>query len=106
MVLVCHAHKFIYVKPRKTAGTSIEMAFEQACLPTGTQITQGRPALVSPECVIGARDGDGIFYRDGSSIWEGHTPAATLFASSNAAHIQKPTGPISFGPEPQEAQHD
>lgn len=32
-MLVSHTHKFIYLKTRKTAGTSVEAYFDQFCLP-------------------------------------------------------------------------
>ena len=33
VLLVSHTHKFIYLKTRKTAGTSVEAYFDQFCLP-------------------------------------------------------------------------
>ena len=36
MVLVSHAAEFIYMKTRKTAGTTVEMYFERFCVPPGT----------------------------------------------------------------------
>jgi hypothetical protein len=32
-MIICHAHKFIFIKTRKTAGTSIEIALSQFCGP-------------------------------------------------------------------------
>lgn len=30
-MIVCHEHKFIFIKTRKTAGTSAEIALSQHC---------------------------------------------------------------------------
>lgn len=55
MVLVCHKHAFIYLKTRKTAGTSIEMALETLCVPPGQAITEPRPVQKSEYGIVGRR---------------------------------------------------
>ncbi len=42
-MIVCHAHKFIFIKTRKTAGTSVEIALSKYCGPDDiiTRITPG-----------------------------------------------------------------
>ena len=42
-MIVCHAHRFIFVKTRKTAGTSVEIALSKFCGPDDV-ITRDTPA--------------------------------------------------------------
>jgi len=55
MVLVCHSHKFIFLKSRKTAGTSAEMFLEPACAPKGHIVQESVKALITKEGIIGSR---------------------------------------------------
>lgn len=55
MVLVCHKHEFIFLKTRKTAGTSVEMVLEKLCLPEGSESVELRPASVTEYGVVGRR---------------------------------------------------
>lgn len=55
MVMVSHTHEFIVLKSRKTAGTSIEMAFEPLCGPPRAEITEATPARVTAQGIIGRR---------------------------------------------------
>lgn len=55
MVLVCHKHDFIFLKTRKTAGTSIEMALEPLCVPPGQKIVEFHPVQVSEYGIVGRR---------------------------------------------------
>ncbi len=55
MVLVCHKHPFIFLKTRKTAGKSVEMALETLCVPPGQAITEPRPYQNSEYGIIGRR---------------------------------------------------
>ncbi len=55
MVLVSHAHAFVFLKTRKTAGTSIEMALEALCAPPGHVVREKTPARLSRRGIIGAR---------------------------------------------------
>lgn len=58
MVLVCHKHDFIFLKTRKTAGTSIEMALETLCVPPGQEIVEPRPIQFSEYGIVGRRGDD------------------------------------------------
>jgi hypothetical protein len=44
-VIVCHRHRFIFLKTRKTAGTSIELSLRPSCGPDDivTPVTEDRP---------------------------------------------------------------
>lgn len=72
MVLVSHTAKFIYMKTRKTAGTTVEMYFERFCVPEGT--ATGAEAVretVTAAGIVGSR-------RDGKrpgDVWQNHMPA-------------------------------
>jgi hypothetical protein len=55
MVLVCHEHKFIFLKTRKTAGTSVEMLLEPLCAPAGHTVAERTHAIVSEKGVVGSR---------------------------------------------------
>lgn len=72
MVLVSHSAGFIYMKTRKTAGTTVEMYFERFCVPEGT--ATGAEAVretVTATGVVGSR-------RDGKrpgDVWRNHMPA-------------------------------
>lgn len=76
-MLVSHRHRFIYLKTRKTAGTSVEILLEQHC--HGPEPYPGpvhyRPALVTQDGIIGAR----WRHRPGeSNPWPAHIAAAAL----------------------------
>ena len=55
MVLVCHGPRFIYLKTRKTAGTSVEMALEPFCAPPGHTITERTAGLRTERGIVGHR---------------------------------------------------
>ncbi len=55
MVLVSHDFQFIYLKSRKVAGTSVEMALEPFCAPLGHVVDNATPAIRSPRGIVGAR---------------------------------------------------
>ncbi len=59
-MLVSHRYRFIYLKTRKTAGSSIELAFEPYARPEGWTPPDGDPAFATEEMVseagiVGAR---------------------------------------------------
>ncbi|WP_172298645.1 sulfotransferase family 2 domain-containing protein [Pseudoruegeria sp. HB172150] len=58
-MLVSHTNKFIYLKTRKTASTTIEGALERFCAPPGHKIEHYRPFLSTEYGVIAARAGGG-----------------------------------------------
>lgn len=57
MVLVSHTHKFIFVKNKKVAGTSVEGLYERYCVdPVDVTIpTHVAPTRVSAYGIVGAR---------------------------------------------------
>lgn len=55
MVMVSHRHEFIFLKSRKTAGTTIEMALEPLCGPPRAEVTEATPARVTAQGIIGRR---------------------------------------------------
>jgi hypothetical protein len=81
-LLLSHVHRFIYTKTVKTAGTSVEIYFENACLPPGHSIGRGHHTeqSVTPQGVIGYRGGD----RSGRT-WYNHMPANEIRALAGDA---------------------
>jgi len=55
MVKASHAREFIFLKTRKTAGTSIEMALEPWCRPPGAVVVEQTPALILKTGIVGRR---------------------------------------------------
>lgn len=55
MVLVCHPHRFVFLKTRKTAGTSVEMVLEPLCRAPGHEVTEKTRAAFTPNGIVGAR---------------------------------------------------
>jgi hypothetical protein len=75
MVLVCHPHRFVFLKTRKTASTSVEMYLERFCVPEGHP--HGSEAVhetVTPAGIIGAR----LQGRPEGVQWYNHMPAAKV----------------------------
>ncbi|WP_264210955.1 sulfotransferase family protein [Leisingera thetidis] len=73
MVLVCHDHKFIFLKTRKTAGTSIEMLLEPLCTPPGRTVTERTSGCASKHGIVGFRLlGEKT---EPPSVWRSHMPA-------------------------------
>lgn len=54
-MLISHAHRFIFIKTIKTAGTSIEGFLEPYCCPPGHVVEHWTPTLVSSFGVVGRR---------------------------------------------------
>ncbi|WP_243397348.1 sulfotransferase family 2 domain-containing protein [Crocosphaera subtropica] len=69
MVLVSHKHKFIYMKTRKTAGTSVEIFFEPFCRPP-KQEAHFTDLIISDVGIVGARGGN-----PNTKDWFNHIPA-------------------------------
>lgn len=78
MVLVSHSHKFIFVKPKRVAGTATEVFFQPLCTGSAQVPTSGTPALHSDHGIVGARDGEGIKHQAAEDLWRGHMSAADL----------------------------
>jgi hypothetical protein len=78
MVMVSHSHRFIFLKTRKTAGTSVEMALQHLCTPPGTPVTEPTPVLDTRFGIVGRRHAARppwsrlIFWR---KDWYNHMPA-------------------------------
>lgn len=58
MTLICHSKKFIFLKTRKTGGTTLEMALQGYCAP-GREVEERTGYVETPEGVIGSRAYDG-----------------------------------------------
>jgi len=71
-MLVSHRHKFIYLKTKKTAGTSIEMALEPYARPEGAPAgwSHTQALEVTEAGIVGAR-GKG----SRGQMWYSHMPA-------------------------------
>jgi len=56
-MLVSHRKKFIYLKTKKTAGTSVEIYLERYCLPPDEPYVEAhhRPETITVDGVIGSR---------------------------------------------------
>lgn len=70
MVAISHSHKFIFIKPRKVAGTSVEMFLEPFCREPGAEIVELTEQIVTEHGIIGAR-GRGV----ATSRWFNHIGA-------------------------------
>lgn len=58
MVLFSHKHRFIFLKTKKTASTSVEMFFEPFCLPEGMAPgAEYRDEYIGPTGIVGSRRG-------------------------------------------------
>ncbi|MCW8970056.1 MAG: GSCFA domain-containing protein [Rhodospirillales bacterium] len=56
MALVCHEKKYIYLKPFKTAGTTVEIFFEPDCLPPELrEVAMTRDETISEYGIVGYR---------------------------------------------------
>lgn len=55
MVMVSHDHEFIFLKTRKTAGTSVEMFLQPFCAPPGHPVVEQTHTLETHHGVIGMR---------------------------------------------------
>lgn len=75
-MLISHRYKFIYIKNRKVAGTSIEAFFERYCLSPEQEITHAskheRTAYISSHGIIGSRQ------TKSRGKWFGHLPASAI----------------------------
>lgn len=71
-MLLSHPHRFIYLKTVKTAGTSVEIYFEDACIPPDRPAARGHhiEQTVTSAGVIGYRGPD-----PSGRTWYNHMPA-------------------------------
>lgn len=74
-MLVSHSKRFIYLKTRKTGGTSVEVALEYHARPEGGEASQnGETAMLETEVgIVGARSRDASRYR-----FYNHMPASAV----------------------------
>jgi hypothetical protein len=74
-VLLSHAFQFIYTKTLKTAGTSVEIYFEPACLPRGSATVRQHHTeqTLTPAGIIGYRGGN-----PSGRTWYNHMPAEEI----------------------------
>jgi Sulfotransferase family len=74
-VLLSHRHHFIYTKTLKTAGTSVEIYFEDACLPSADTVIRGHQTgeTITSAGVIGYRGAD-----HAGCTWYNHMPARAI----------------------------
>ena len=74
-MLVSHSKRFIYLKTRKTGGTSVEVALELHARPQGVATSDtGETAMLETEVgVVGARSRDASRYR-----FYNHMPASAV----------------------------
>ena len=89
MVLVCHEHRFVYLKTTKTAGTSAEMVLQPLCEEPGLELTHEVETRVSKYGVVGARGPDVLrtkpkwqFWR--KYPWYNHMPAREVRSNLGA----------------------
>ena len=81
-MLVSHGHGFVFLKVRKAAGTSIEMALEPLCRPAGATVSERTPAIVTAQGVVGRRLSPRPRNRDARCLdWRNHMPAAEIRAA-------------------------
>lgn len=73
-MLVSHAHKFIFQKTRKTAGTSIEMLFEPFSAPAGHVVRENTYGVNSDFGIIGHRIAHSKEHTE-LNEWREHRPA-------------------------------
>ena len=76
MVAVSHAHQFIFLKTRKTAGTSVEMALEPFCRPGRRRVTEVTHAHVGACGIVGQRLIESADKRPQDKAWPSHMAAA------------------------------
>lgn len=74
MVMVSHGKRFVFLKTRKTAGTSLEMLMEPFCAPPGHVVQEPTPERITPHGVVGSR----MQGRANRGQWHNHMPAALV----------------------------
>ncbi|MCH8491291.1 MAG: hypothetical protein LAT81_15380 [Oceanicaulis sp.] len=74
-MLASHNKKFIFLKTRKTAGTSVEFALQRFCVPPGVAPNHRTAAIETRYGIVGRR---GPAQNDMGLAWYNHMPAAEL----------------------------
>ena len=83
-MLISHAHQFIYLKTRKTAGTSVEMAFQPwAAAKPDAEVVEKTHAKISVNGVIGSRLILKPEQKPVDKLWFNHMPAEAVAQKMN-----------------------
>lgn len=69
--MISYQKRFVFLKTRKTAGTSFEMMLEPWCAPPGHVVTEAAPELVTRYGIVGAR----LNRRKETPYWRNHIGA-------------------------------
>ena len=78
MVLVLHSHEIVYLKTRKTAGTSVEMLLQSAGRLGEQPVRESTHAVLSDEGIVGMRKVHPKIRTPLDKIWNNHMPAARI----------------------------
>tara|TARA_Y100000389_G_scaffold194835_1_gene225372 strand:+ start:151 stop:798 length:648 start_codon:yes stop_codon:yes gene_type:complete len=80
MVLISHKYKFIYIKNKKVAGTSVESFFGKYCQDPDKnyEYTDKTDELIDAFGIIGARSGGKKNGKNINGAWGGHKSAALI----------------------------
>lgn len=77
MVLVSHDYKFIYLKTKKTAGTTVDAFFERFCIPVEERDSHvskhSAQQRITDSGIIGSRRGG-----NSTDEWRNHKPASVV----------------------------
>ncbi|TFL19214.1 sulfotransferase family 2 domain-containing protein [Jannaschia formosa] len=77
-MLVSHPHQFVYLKTRKTAGTSVEMALQPLCTDAPAPVVEETHAVLGARGVVGMRRVEAPRRDALDEIWYNHMPAAAI----------------------------
>ncbi|MEM8555461.1 MAG: sulfotransferase family 2 domain-containing protein [Pseudomonadota bacterium] len=80
MVMICHPYEFIFLKTRKTAGTSIEMYLEPLCTPDGHEVVEKTHTMISKRGIVGRRLIPPADWTEDDRKWYNHMPARNIAA--------------------------
>ncbi|WP_170456484.1 sulfotransferase family 2 domain-containing protein [Ruegeria arenilitoris] len=96
MVLVCHKHRFIFLKTTKTAGTSTEKALQPLCEAPGMDVLKPGVARESKYGIVGARGSvlhkappKWQFWR--KYPWRNHMPASEVKSNLGRTRFEQYT---------------
>lgn len=78
MVLVCHDKRFVFLKTRKTAGTSVEMFLQSLCAANDGPPVEKTHALVAPHYIVGRRRIPEAERNALDLVWYNHMPASDV----------------------------
>ncbi|NHX27545.1 sulfotransferase family 2 domain-containing protein, partial [Escherichia coli] len=78
MVLVCNDPRFVFIKTRKTGGTSVEMALQKAASISDAPVIEQTDAVITPRGIVGRRKLPADQASPEGRIWYNHMPAAEV----------------------------